>query len=762
VLDSQEQGRIHRVIAERTLDAAQLDPILVDTAFRHALIARSHHALVKIAHCVVMASENDLEIIAPWMAGLRDTPIDRPIFPESLQLSYMLRLAQVLLLGAHGPENPVSAAITALFAEIDTEPDHKQRDRFTYIATTKLFLKQCLHGRIPRWFEKLLKLREISSRNPEMERQQRSLEHAHPQDPGVLGVLFTFQAMGLHTITELSELFDAFDDLSGEARSEILNLRFADRHGLLFIDGAWMREHRGRTINGADAAMRFQRMAHQAEGWGIRELAIRCHVARSIMIDEYQDRPDAALAALDEAAQRLGEDPLITRARAKIFYRRKDYAGALEQISSVGGDLALKNPVEKVFMLREAGISAAELGEWSRARTWYATAHDVAMTSSVPTMRPMALGLMADKAVAQLMSGDPVGALRSLGEALTALPALDPNASLPAYYCHSIVRHAILWALARLSKDELLVEGEPPQMRPGWCSNPEPSDAILEKPLAPLEAGWYLLARADLATGNRAGIAANLTAHLAGRTIVQMEIMLAQDQIESAICAADPERFAAHLRPWADARVYFRNNLAIAKTSAMEKPIYAGIPPASDAELRAPDTSDAIEQAVLAFAVAAAFKGRVELLDRLVTRLKENASADLFQGRIKQLLDVVADGDGPPSSIAAITRTIAASSADPNDLFVATVRFLQSVGGSLFASALGPMCSQWSKRAWRHAIENQRFLLRTPGVTVPTIEAALSAAGDDLTGIVQLVFAVEPAVSHRLSPELRAQLSSMN
>jgi len=41
-----------------------------------------------------------------------------------------------------------------------------QRDRFFYIATTKLFFKQALHGRIPQWFERLLQLREVVSRNP--------------------------------------------------------------------------------------------------------------------------------------------------------------------------------------------------------------------------------------------------------------------------------------------------------------------------------------------------------------------------------------------------------------------------------------------------------------------------------------------------------------------------------------------------------------------------------------------------------------------
>ena len=73
-------------------------------------------------------------------------------------------------------------------------------------------------------------------------------------------------------------------------------------------------------------------MAGQAQSWGYRDLSIRCHIVREIILDEYLNDPDAALRALDDAEEILQSDPALDRARAKIFYRRKDHKGRLAAV----------------------------------------------------------------------------------------------------------------------------------------------------------------------------------------------------------------------------------------------------------------------------------------------------------------------------------------------------------------------------------------------------------------------------------------------
>lgn len=759
VLGPTELQMLHRTIAEKTFDSHELDPILVNVAFSHALIARSHMALVMTAQSIIFASEEDLAIISPWIDSLRDQPINQLILPENVLLSYMLRLAQVLLLGPSSSDEKVAAAGEALFAEIAQEPDPTQRDRFFYISTTKLLFKQALSGRIPHWFERLLELREVIQRNPSIAAVKDSVENSHQDQPGLLDGLFAIQTMGLRNIKELSALFDSMDNLPADIRNEFLSDKLGQRYGFAFIDITWAREHRRGGLDGVDGERKFLRMAKQAESWGRRELALRCHLARAVMLDEYQERPDDALAALGEAAEKFSDDPLLIRARARVFYRRKEHGAALDLLSQVADTLALEHPVERVFMLREAGISAAELGEWGSACKWYSAAHDAASSSPVSSMRPMAIGLLADLAVAEFNDKGAPATIRTLARALTSLSDLDAESSLQAYYCHCLVRHAILWCHDQVTTEPMNVDGEPTQMLPGWGSNPEPSDAIRAKVITPLEIGWYLLARVDLLSGCHAGVASNLSSQVAGREIAQLELVFAQDQMEAAITLSEPERFGAWLKPLLDAAIFLKNNEAV-RRSAMEHPLRSVIPSASKEDLTAPASIEMIENAILAFALSAAFEERIDRLEALRVRLSSEAVMGSFEGPVRQMLDAFAKNHSNGASTA-IAKMMESASVAPNQLFVATLRFLEYVVRSPYRKLLAPKLARWTRKIWRNVVKEQRFSLRSPNLTIPDLEASIEGAGDNVGSVARIVLAAEATVREQLSPQFRAWLDQL-
>src|SRR5262249_14602110 len=151
----------------------------------------------------------------------------------------------------------------------------------------------------------------------------------------------------------LSNMFDRLDGLDQNTRDSIFAAVDAVPGELssMIVNPAWLAEAERGTLVWNHAATCFYRMATQAGSWGCRELALRCHVARSVTADEYGEQPETALAMLDEAESLLGPDPILARARAKILWRKSDYAGALPLLEHAIAKLPTEGVIEKVFML---------------------------------------------------------------------------------------------------------------------------------------------------------------------------------------------------------------------------------------------------------------------------------------------------------------------------------------------------------------------------------------------------------------------------
>lgn len=136
---------------------------------------------------------------------------------------------------------------------------------------------------------------------------------------------------GIKSVSQLQGVFDRLDQLPIKTRNELLSVAAQMPSDFsLIVNRAWQEQHERKDIDWIDCAERYLRMAEIAEKWGNRQLALRCHIARGVMFDEYAADPTRALAALDKAEKRHGADATFClRARAKIHYRRKDHSVAL-------------------------------------------------------------------------------------------------------------------------------------------------------------------------------------------------------------------------------------------------------------------------------------------------------------------------------------------------------------------------------------------------------------------------------------------------
>ena len=181
------------------------------------------------------------------------------------------------------------------------------------------------------------------------------------------------------------------------------------------------------------------------------------------------------------------------------------------------------DPIERAYLLREAAISAAELGDWSEARKWFTAGSAAAGGAISDETKLMAIGLRADESVAAYKSDNPGDALRGMSDVLDDLAKIAPKRSRKAQYCYRAVRHSCLWLFGEATGTDVTVNGQLTAMAPGICSNPEPPD-LSDLPLGPLNVAWYLLAQAEIALGIDARVEAHLKKDLKGRSVPTWEM----------------------------------------------------------------------------------------------------------------------------------------------------------------------------------------------------------------------------------------------
>lgn len=439
-LGPSSQLSVNRAIAEAYTAGSVFDIAKADAAFLHALRGKSHSALLKLAIGIITAKQSVRKDLADWITGIRLHRTDRLIFAEDARLSVLLRIAQLVLRAPARNRKAVGETWQALQREVgaarSTHPELEMS------ALGKALIDTSLAALLPDWIGLILRFDALAGKEADFSALEQPIEGI--KNPTLPGILFLMQASGIDSVLELKAVFDRLDGLSAEQRAALFtNAAEMPSDFALIVNHAWLSEHR-KDIDWVNCAGLYLEMAGQALRWGNRQLALRCYIARGVMLDEYATDPEGALAALDDAEQSLGQDPALSRARAKIYYRRKDHTAALALLRDSADKAARNDFIEQAFMFREAGISAAETGDWGEASRWFEAARAAGSKIANDGMAQMTLGLVADRGVAEFMAGDLSKAIGSLAEALEGLPQFDPAASVKAGYLHRVVRHAVL------------------------------------------------------------------------------------------------------------------------------------------------------------------------------------------------------------------------------------------------------------------------------------------------------------------------------
>jgi hypothetical protein len=715
-----------------------------DTILLHALAGKVEWALVAIGAAVLeTANENVLRNLADYSVALSILRTDVPIYPENFYVSCILRLAQFQLVKIMPKPEAFAQCVRALLRETENVGNDLEDRLLRLIVLGKVLVERQTAAVIPNWIDLLLEYRELLARSQDIYEDVGRRTPDKSLETIGLGLIFVVQCLGLQKVSVLSYVFDRLDGLDQNTRDSIFIAAdtVPGESSSMIVNPAWLAEAQRDTLVWNDAASRFYLMATQAGAWGHRELALRCHVARSIMADEYGKEPKTGLAVLDEAESLVGPDPILARARAKILWRKSDYAGALPLLEHAIAELPTEGVIEKVFMLREGAICAGEVGDWARAQAWFWQGHIRADAGPPGIVEAMSIGMAADAAVANTHLGCYRDALIQLAMCIERLQGINPEASLKNAYVHRVVRGTILWVQTKITGEvKTTASGEPVEMPTGACSNPEPPEAIRTLPLGPLEIVWYLLAKCDLALGGDAGIARTLDARLGEHTIPELETSFCFDMVVAAIKAGDTSSFVGAIVRWLDAVAYLHENRTEIMGGDLLAPNFARIPGLKLEQRRDRVPSEAAVAAVRALAIYSITVGRPFPASKLVAGFEPHLGEEHTAVKLLSYLDkAVQIIDASSSSTAVLANLAAGAPRSPEDSLIASIHLLELTSRMDWRRILEEPVARWIAAEWTKVANTQQFGIASPRINTPAILAAVARSKSDLASAADIV-----------------------
>jgi len=684
------------------------------------------------------------------------------LLPGKANISVMLRYAQFRVAIATEDGNRAAQILDRMLFEIE-QLTGRFKSTSLGLALGTALIERSVPLRPMRWLGMLQTLTALSGMRSMLRRQSSQTDPldgltasaAHDE------MMFVLRATALSGIDQLCELVAALSTQPAAIRDRYLaatsNLSQSTGH---IVSSAWLPDARKEGFDGKAAAAKLAELSETASHWTNSDMAIELACARAVMLDEYAGDKEGALRVLEAAQARYPRDYRINRHRQRVYYRNGDHAHALAESEAFADAFPATSAVDRAFAMREAGRSAAEVGDLDKTRLFFERAWESARQCG-DYMRPMTAGLSADCAILDFQAGRIDSALVLMMRALTEAEPVDPKAGLKEHYCALILTGAILWM--RGGAAHWPVERQ--AMVIGMCSNPDPLPEIRDRPLPQHLLPWYELCELEAEISDKQIVLAALrqrTAKTGG--LLPMDAMLASGLMEAALRSLNVDRFLGALAFYPRAIVVGveimanrRLNNVLAMPTGILKPVAVG-------EWSNEAIQQATTSAVLVFAVTAICSGRVDVFEGLRARISE---INGLGSAVAPLFDTISAPSDKRDNLVVVVASILGQMLQPGFVFVASEAFMATVyliqllsNHALGETAAGPIAAYFSQ-VWRDILAGRAFSVLNPAVSGPLILAALSEGASNRAKLAKLVLASEAAVRANLSDELRATIRAV-
>lgn len=769
-LTTDDKETIQSAIAESlTKKGRSLDVIDMNSAFLAALNSKNKAVILKLCMAVLSADNDEIEMLAPHLSIFTLFRTDTTAYPSDTAISHMFRGVQLLLLNqVSDPFSRLDDALRCFSEEARNVQNEAGRAMMSLLVYSKLLLQTSKAGLGVNFVGVINELDQLFQ-NDSFTVPTEALEGLSAfQEEGVtpIGFMFLNQVHQLSKIEDLSTVFNFLDSSSPKLRSRLLAP--FDRDDLevdLLVTGAWLSEHKNNTIDSHVHSAIFARIEKQAMDWNHADLAVCCRKYQAIILDEYGDDKESALAVLNEGAEIYGKtNSELVRAKAKVLYRSEDHEGSLALSKKLIESDAPLNEVEKAFLGRDAAISSEKQGDLKSARRYYLYGSNAAKKTELPDMVAMRVGLLADAALASWHDGDRFTCLKDLVAVLSELNQFAPE-TLRTAHCHAVTRHVLLWLDQDVTGEARLLEnGEETRIYPGCVSNPEPHSEIGKLYITPIEMAWYMLARVENHASLDVGITENLEQFLPNGPVLEGQMLLSSAKIHKSMTRLDAKLFIDALK---DTISYF----AFARASGerfggldIKNVTYGTFPVATEEQQE--ELINLTEQFVLLYFAMCIIKENLASFEDVLTELS-SINGFMLRPDLMELLEK----DGSPEDYnkggAQLIRLHAIGLKDsrtvsPLKVFELAFNVLEMASKTqnyqLFAESL----VSWLQKKWQFIWEYQRFLLTHPSLHEDQIKKAINQK--DVSAkvkVVDILSAILPMLSISNNNELEEILSTL-
>lgn len=563
--------------------------------------------------------------------------------------------------------------------------------------------------------------------------------------------LFVAQSSVLPDIDSLVNLCTLLNDLGQQKRAHFLNAFNSSLFNIRgMVESAWFNESKKGTLNGPDAVEKFSQIRSLVSEWNHSELNVELLCAESLMLDEFCDDGESALALLESAIQAHPMNYRLLRRKQAVLFQQGDFTGSLDLLSMLKDAPSLADPIERMSALRDGARSAIEVGELGVAASLFEQAHDAVVDNM---LYPLRVGLLADAAIAHFLQQNHAAAVALLKRALIESEQLDADLNASSRYRLIILGTVIVWMRQRTGRFNVDIVN----LVPGVCSQPQVDDFVMSREVPPEIIKWYQLAELETDLATNEGCLHELRARTGEQKFVFHEELLAVTLLSSACRKGDVAEFFKQLPNFIAVSAAMRNVVATVQRDDILNPYRAAIDLVPDDAWTESSHLQVIISCIIAFGICALNNSRFDrfdqLLDRLPQTVKVEPSVETFLNLLRgdgQALPQRADNRGMASCLA-LCRLHYVDGLGPERTLIVNLTLWDWLRNSAFGGSIDREAAVYVTNLWSRVVSERKTALRQPSINVPLIEDAIMHDTPGLGKIARLALAAEHATSVSIS-----------